>query len=391
MSARLRPPWRVHVATTSRADFSIWRPVLAALSREPELEVGLIVGGMHMMAEFGLTVGEVEASGYPIRARLPGLGDTETAVGVARAMGEITEAAAESLNADRPDLLLVLGDRFEMHALALAALPLALPVAHLHGGEQTEGAIDNSLRHSLTKLSHLHFCATELACRRVRAMGEDPGRVILSGAPALDAIAEVRPLDRAAIARRFGVPERGPFLLATYHPVSLDPAGSAAGFAALVEVALAGQVPVVFTLANADAGGRAINAELEALAATHPARVRVVGHFGAEGYYGAMQAAEAMVGNSSSGILEAANFGLPVVNIGDRQAGRERSPNVIDCAGEAEAIRAALARADSPAHRAICAERRNVYGDGKAGPRIVAGVLGYLRSGGGVKKRFFPS
>ena len=380
-------PWRVAILTTSRADFSIYQPVLRALSAHPDINPMLIVTGMHMSKDFGYTFTEVENSGWPIAASFECLLQGDTAEDIGISMGRAAQGMAKALAQVKPDMLIVLGDRFEMAAAALAAVPRGLPMCHLHGGEETEGAMDNVLRHMLTKLSHLHCCATELAGSRIRQMGEAPERVIVSGAPALDNIAAVPRMSRAELADKFNLPETGDFALITYHPVTLDLAATEAEIEALFAVIIDTGIHCVFTAANADTAGRALNAKIEAFVAETEGQM-LIGHMGAKGYYSAMEHAAMMIGNSSSGILEAASFGLPVVNIGDRQKGREVSPNLIQTAGTLSALKAAIIQAQSPAFKTQCAAKENVYGDGQAAEKIVEAVAAFLKEGAGPRKAF---
>lgn len=370
---------KILVLTTSRADFGIYKPVLAALADHPALEPMIIATGTHLEPAFGETIKEVEASGYPIAARFACIAEGDNPVDIGLSMARATSGMAKALNDNPADLLLVLGDRFEMLAAASAAPPFGLPIAHIHGGEETEGAIDNVFRHMLTKMSHLHFCATELSARRIRQMGELSSRVIVSGAPALDAIATTELLSRTDLAKQFGLPAEGPFLLATYHPVTLDLKATDQETEALFAAIEEDGRPTVFTAANADTAGRRLNERIKEFVKNRPT-MRLVGHMGARGYFSAMAEADIMIGNSSSGILEAASFGLPVVNIGDRQKGRERSPNVIDCTGEAKAITSAITRADTPAFRKSTSKKHNIYGDGRAGAKIADAIAQSLRS-----------
>ena len=387
MAAPKNTAWNVVVLTTSRADFSIYQPVLRALDAHPNITPSLLVTGMHMSEDFGYTFTEVEKSGWPIAANFECLADGDAAENIGESMGRATIGAADALAEIEADMLMVLGDRFEMAAAALAAVPRGLPICHLHGGEETEGAMDNVLRHMLTKISHLHCCATELAASRIRQMGEAPERVIVSGAPALDNIAAVPKLKRAELAEQFGLPEKGDFALITYHPVTLDLDSTAAEIEALFETIRETGLKCVFTAANADTAGRALNAKIEKFVAETPGQM-LIGHMGAKGYYSAMEEAAMMIGNSSSGILEAASFGLPVVNIGDRQKGREVSPNVIQAKGSVSALTDAILKARSPEFISRCAARENVYGDGKAADKIVAAVASFLESGAGPRKAF---
>ena len=387
MPPRRKAPWNVVVLTTSRADFSIYQPVLRALEAHPDIAPSLLVTGMHMSEAFGYTFTEVEKSGWPIAANFPCLVDGDEAKDIGVSMGRATEAMATALAEIDTDLLVVLGDRFEMAAAALAAVPRGLPICHLHGGEETEGAMDNVLRHMLTKISHLHCCATELAASRIRQMGEAPERVIVSGAPALDNIAAVPRLSRAELASQFGLPESGAFALITYHPVTLDLAATETEIAALFEVIKETGIHCVFTAANADTAGRALNTKIENFVAETEGQM-LIGHMGAKGYYSAMEHAVMMIGNSSSGVLEAASFGLPVINIGDRQKGRETSANLIQTDGTVEALKDAIEKARSDDFRAQSAERENVYGDGNAADKIVTAISNFLETGQGPRKAF---
>lgn len=353
---------RVAVVTVGRSDYGILRPVLAAVEAEPALELFLVVAGAHLSAAHGATVSEVEADGFAVGARVPMLGDEDTPLASAQALGRGVAGFAEAFAAAQPDIVLVLGDRVETLAAAVAATPLTIPVAHVHGGETTEGAIDDAIRHATTKLSHLHFAATEEYAARLVAMGEEPWRVTVSGAPALDNLAS---LDGAAAEPP--VPE--PFLLVTWHPVTLagEPVGELLG--ALGDV----DMSVVFTHPNADPGRREIVDAIEAFATSHE-RAAVVASLGTRAYFGLMRRAAAMVGNSSSGIIEAPSFELPVVNVGDRQRGRVRAANVVDVPPERTAIAAAVRTATSPEFRAGLRGLRNPYGDGHAAARIAAAL-----------------
>jgi UDP-hydrolysing UDP-N-acetyl-D-glucosamine 2-epimerase len=286
-------------------------------------------------------------------------------------MGLAVRGFAAAFGRRRPDLLVVLGDRFEMHAAALAALPFKIPVAHLHGGEITVGSIDDALRHSMTKLSHLHFVATPVYGRRVLQMGEEPWRVVVSGALSLD---NVRTLERPSpeeLSRRFRFPATEPFLLVTFHPVTLEYERAAWQADELLAALDATGALVVFTQPNADTGGRAIEDRMARFVAERPGRAYLVPNFGAQAYLTAMAQAMAMVGNSSSGIVEAAAFGLPVVNVGSRQEGRQRGPNVLDVGYGREEVLAAIRQVTDPAFRAGLSGQSSPYGDGHAAARIL--------------------
>lgn len=382
-----KTPWNVAVLTTSRADFSIYQSVLRALEAHPDITPSLIVTGMHMSDAFGYTFDEVKKSGWNIAASFDCLAEGDRAEDIGTSMGQATVGMAQALGDINADLLVVLGDRFEMAAAALVAVPRGLPICHLHGGEETEGAMDNVLRHMLTKISHLHCCATELAASRVHQMGEHAARVIVSGAPALDNIAAVPRLTRAELSAQFGLPESGDFALITYHPVTLDLEATDVEIEALFKVIKQTGIRCVFTAANADTAGRALNAKIEAFVSETDGQM-LIGHMGAKGYYSAMEHAAMMIGNSSSGILEAASFGLPVVNIGDRQKGREVSPNLIQTEGTLKSLKAAIKKAQDAKFKTLCEKRENVYGDGHAAGKIAGAIAEYLESGHGPRKAF---
>lgn len=374
------------VVTTSRADYGIYRPVLRAIAAEPSLQLSLFVGGAHLRPEHGQTVRLIEADGWPITARVDMLGDSDVPVAIAQAMGRGVGGFAEAFERNCPDVLLVLGDRFEMHAAALAALPLRIPVAHFHGGELSLGAIDDALRHSITKLSHLHFVATDDARRRVIQMGEPPDRVHVTGAPGLDNLREISLLDRAAVLEQCGVDLPRRFVLVAFHPVTLEHDQTRSHVTELLAAIEACAFPAVFVQANADTGSREVNAMIESYVARHRDSCIARGQ-GTQFYFSAMALATVMVGNSSSGLIEAPSFKLPVVNVGSRQEGRLRARNVIDAPPRRDAILACIQQAASEAFRAGLQDLVNPYGDGHAAERAVA-ILNGIDPASLVVKRF---
>ncbi len=359
---------RIGVVTSSRADYSHLYWPLRALASEPSVELGVFVMGPHLSPAFGMTVSEIERDGFPIKARIECLLSSDTDTGMAKTIGLAMLGLADALTAWRPDLLLLIADRYEMLAPASVALALRIPVAHIEGGEVSQGAIDDQVRNALTKLAHIHFTSTETARRRVIAMGEEPGRVHRAGAPSLDHIKKSRLLHRVALEHKLGVQLSPPTLLAAWHPVTIlrdTNAEADALFAALA--ATRGQL--IFVYPNSDAGGHALIARTRALAATRP-DTHVFVNLDAVTYWSLLGQADAMVGNSSSGMMEAASFALPVVNVGMRQQGRERGANVIDVAADESAIRAGLARALAPEFRVGLRGMTNIYGDGTAAETI---------------------
>ena len=360
----------IGVVTVARSDYGIYLPVLRRIQDDPDLGLQLIVAGMHLSPAFGLTVRDIEVDGFAIAERVEMLLSSDTPEGIAKSMGLGTIGFAQAYVHSRPDILLVLGDRFEMYAAVIAALPFAIPVAHLHGGESTEGAIDEAMRHAMTKMSHIHFVATECYARRVIQMGEEPWRIVVSGAPSLDNVHRLRLLGRDELATQYGLDVSGPFLLVTYHPVTLEHGQTEMQMREMLAALEAVDTPVIFTYPNADTGSHVIIQMIQAFAARYR-RAQITVNLRTQAYFSVMQYASAMVGNSSSGIIEAASFKLPVVNIGTRQRGRARAKNVTDTGYARKEIVAAVETATSPQFRASLSDLVNPYGDGHAAKRIV--------------------
>jgi UDP-hydrolysing UDP-N-acetyl-D-glucosamine 2-epimerase len=363
---------RIGVVTTSRADYSHLYWPMRELSGRPEIELGVFALGPHLSPLFGRTIQEIERDGFPIQARIECLLSSDTDTGMAKSIGVAILGVADALTTWRPDLLLLIADRYEMLAPAATALALRIPIAHIEGGEVSQGAIDDAVRNALTKLAHIHFTSTEIARQRVIAMGEEPWRVHRAGAPSLDHLRRSTLLDRRALESKLGLSLTPPAIIAAWHPVTIlrdTNTEAEAFFAALTQTP--GQL--LFVYPNADAGGLALIDRARALAATRP-RTHVFVNLEAVTYWSLLSQADALVGNSSSGIMEAASFRLPVVNVGMRQQGRERACNVIDAPAEASAIRAAIDRALSPAFREDLAGVANPYGEGTAA-QVIASVL----------------
>ncbi len=361
----------IGVVTGSRADYGIYVPLLRAIVADPSLELLLYATGTHLSPTFGETVTLIERDGFRVAERVEAALASDRPAGIAKAMGLATIGFAQVFSRRRPDLLVLLGDRFEMHAAAMAAVPFTIPLAHIHGGELTLGAIDEALRHSLTKLSHLHFTATDAYARRVVQMGEAPWRVTVSGALGLDNVANLPLLSRQALESLIGLPlDRAPVLV-TLHPTTLEYESAARQAEQLCQALATVDRPIVFTAPNADTAGYSIRREIEAFVRRVP-RSRLIENLGTQAYFSLMAIAGAMVGNSSSGIIEAMTFHLPVVNVGTRQEGRLRDVNVIDVGYDAADIQCGLEQALAPAMKQRLAGRPNLYGDGRAAERILA-------------------
>ncbi len=387
--ARLRT---IGVVTTARSDYGIYLPVLRALESEPSLHLRIIAGGMHLAPEYGNTVEAIERDGFRVADRVEMLLSSDTPVGTAKSIGLGVLGFSESYVRSRPDILLVLGDRFEMHAAALAALPFGIPLAHVHGGEVTEGAIDDALRHGITKMAHLHFASTQAYADRLIRMGEEPWRITVSGAPSLDNLRSVALLTASQLKQRFGVDFEPAPLLVTFHPVTRELDRTAVKIEALLEALSKHDLPIVFTLPNADPGGRLITQRIRNFAAAHE-NAHILDNLGTQAYFSIMRLARAMVGNSSSGIIEAASFTLPVVNVGRRQQGRIHGANVINVSDDerAAAIEEAIGQAVSPAFRSSLDGLQNPYGTGNAAAAIVARLRDVPIDSTLVSKRFFDA
>jgi UDP-hydrolysing UDP-N-acetyl-D-glucosamine 2-epimerase len=344
--------------------------VLDAIGRAPDLSLSLLVSGMHLSTEFGHTVDEIVRDGWPIAARIAMLEADDRPAGIALSVGRGVAGFGAAYERFAPDLVVVLGDRFEMLAAASAALPFALPVAHIHGGEVSEGAMDNQIRHALTKLSHVHLASAEAHARRIVSMGEEPWRVHVTGAPGLDRLRTTSYLTREALARDLDLPARDPWLLVTMHPVTLEYGDTEAHVDAVLGALDKVDGACVLTYPNADTAGRTIIARLEEFAA-RTTRARLVPSLGEQRYLSLLREAAVMVGNSSSGLIEAPSFALPAVNVGTRQQGRLRGANVIDVPPARDAIVQAIEAALAPGFRDTLRTAGNPYGDGHAAPRIV--------------------
>jgi UDP-N-acetylglucosamine 2-epimerase (non-hydrolysing)/GDP/UDP-N,N'-diacetylbacillosamine 2-epimerase (hydrolysing) len=364
---------RIAVVTSSRADYSHLYWPLRLLSDHPGVDLRLIVMGSHLSPEFGATVREIEKDRFPIAARIESLLSSDTDVGMAKSIGVAVLSLADALGAMRPDLLLLIADRYEMIAPAAVAVSLRIPIAHIEGGEISEGAIDDAVRNALTKMSHIHFTSTEAARARVIAMGEEPWRVHRAGAPSLDHLRRSRLLTREEVEARCGVDFSTPALLVAYHPVTLErdtTVEAGALFAGLEAVAGRGDAQLLFCYPNADAGSRALIEQTHAFLARHPAG-KVFVNLDAVTYWSLLRCVDAMIGNSSSGIMETASSALPTVNVGMRQRGRERACNVLDAEAEAGTVLARIEEARSPQFRARLEGMTNPYGEGRAAERIV--------------------
>lgn len=370
---------RIAVVTSSRAEYSHLYWVLKELESRPGIDLGVITMGAHHSPVFGTTVKEIERDGLPIVARIECLLSSDTDTGMAKTIGVAVLGLSDALTNWRPDLLLLIADRYEMLAPASVALALRIPVAHIEGGEVSQGAIDDAVRNALTKMAHVHFTSTELARRRVVAMGEEAWRVTCAGAPSIDHLKRSKLLGRDEVEARLSaaagraVRLRRPSVLVAYHPVTIlaETTSEAEEFFVAVERLneVVSGAQLIFVYPNADAGSNALIGRVRALAARR-ADVEIFVNLDAVTYWSLLREVDVMMGNSSSGIMEAASFALPVVNVGMRQRGRERARNVIDAAAEHGEILAGMKRALRGEFRTGLRGMVNPYGDGNAAAKI---------------------
>jgi GDP/UDP-N,N'-diacetylbacillosamine 2-epimerase (hydrolysing) len=360
---------RVIYVTGSRADFGLMLGTLQLAAAHPCLDVSTCVTGMHLSQLFGRTASEVEASGIRVAAEIPMDVERGDGASMARGIAQALAGMVDVFATERPDIVLLLGDRGEMLAGAIAALHLNIHIAHVHGGERS-GTVDEPVRHAISKIAHFHFVATEAARQRLIRMGEHESSIHLTGAPGLDGLVELASLDKANLCRAASLDPSKPVALIVYHPV-VQEADSAGGEAReVISAVVSLGLQALWLMPNSDSGNPGIREAMREWS-SDPA-VRLVAHLPRREFVSWLRAADVMVGNSSSGIIEAATFGLPVVNVGSRQNGRERSGNVIDCCAKRGQLVHAIRECASHGHVAT----RNIYGDGRAGERIVSLLAG---------------
>lgn len=378
---------KICVITGARAEYGLLRWVMQGIKDEPALTLQIIVTGMHLSAEFGLTYREIEQDGFKIDRKVEMLTSSDTPVGIAKSIGLGLIGFADALNELMPDLIVVLGDRFEIFSAVAAALVARVPVAHLHGGETTEGAFDEAIRHSITKMSHLHFVAAEEYRQRVIQLGEQPDRVFLVGGLGIDGIKRLKLLDREELESSLGFKLGKKNLLITFHPVTLEAATSADQMAELL-AALAERhdTQLIFTMPNADTDGRVLITMVEQFVAQHT-NARAYPSLGQLRYLSCIAHVDGVVGNSSSGLLEVPSFRKGTINIGDRQRGRLLAASVINCEPSRQSISAALGRLYEADFQASLNLVTPPYGEGGASEKVVETIKLYTFDG--IAKKVF--
>lgn len=363
---------KIAVVTGSRAEYGLLYWLLSELKADPAFELQLLVTGAHLSPEFGLTIKQITDDGFPVARRVEMLLSSDTDVGIVKSMGVGMIGFADALDQLRPDLMVVLGDRYEILAVVSAALVMRIPVAHLHGGELTEGAFDESIRHAITKMSHLHFAAAEPYKNRIIQLGEDPANVHNVGALGLDNIRRLELLGRDQLEKDLAFKFGSRNILVTYHPATLDEQDSRTHFASLLEVlAERKDLHIVFTRPNSDTGNAGLNALIEDFVRKFPERSKAFASLGHLRYLSVMRTVDAVVGNSSSGLIEAPSMKVGTINIGDRQKGRLMASSVIQCGTTAAEIRAAFDTLYSEKFQSNLPGTVNPNGDGGAALKIV--------------------
>jgi len=360
---------KICVVTGSRAEYGLFYPILIKIQESNKLKLQLISTSSHHSTEYGLTYKQIENDGFNIDDKIENLFLTEARSSIVKSTGIATSLLSDSFDRLQPDIVLLLGDRYETHAAATAAMLMNIPIAHIHGGEITEGAVDEQIRHSITKMSYLHFCATETYRKRVIQMGEDPARVFNTGAPGIDNIINLKLLTKSKLEKELNWKLTSKSALFTYHPVTLEESDIEIDLEAILSVLETFSFNILFTYANADSGGRIINQKIEEFCKIQPSKYKVVKSLGQVKYLSAMKYVNLLIGNSSSGIIEAASFKKPVINIGDRQKGRLRGKNVIDC--NLNSLQDSIKLALSSSFRNNVKNMNNIYGIGAAADIIL--------------------
>jgi len=380
---------KICVVTGSRAEYGLLYWLMKGIADDADLQLQLVVTGMHLSPEFGSTYRTIEEDGFTIDRKVEMLLSSDSAVGVSKSMGLGVAGFADALSDLMPDLLVVLVDRFEVFSAVSAAMVAGIPVAHLHGGERTEGAMDEAIRHAITKMSHLHFTSTDEYRNRVVQLGEVPDRVFNVGATGIDNIRRLPLLSRDAFESSINFRLAAKNLLITFHPVTLEDATAREQFTIVLQALNELEdTHLIFTKANADTDGRIINQMIDDFVAQHSDKSVAYTSLGQLRYLSAMQFVDGVVGNSSSGLIEAPSFGIGTINIGDRQRGRVKAASVIDCPPDFAELQSALETLFSSCFKERLKQVSNPYGGGDTAEKILQVLRSYPLAGI-LKKRFY--
>lgn len=381
---------KVCVVTGTRAEYGLLKPLIDKISKADDMKLILMVTGMHLSPEFGLTYQEIENDGYHIDEKVEIILSSDTSVGIAKSMALALSGFSEAFERHQPDLLVVLGDRYEIMAVASAASVARIPIAHLHGGETTEGAFDEAFRHSITKMSRLHFTSTEEYRNRVIQLGENPDFVFNTGAIGVENIKTIELMTREELINSIGFDLSENFVLVTYHPVTLESGTAREQFESLLKALDSfPEVKIIFTKANSDTDGRIINSLIDSYESANPKRVKSFTSMGLLRYLSAMSITSAVIGNSSSGIIEAPSFGVPTVNIGERQKGRIQADSIINCNANQKEIEYTIKMALSPEFSQKAKLTSNPYGSSNVSDKIMQEIRNYLSKADSLKKSFY--
>lgn len=361
---------KIAVVTGSRAEYGILYPVLKAIEAKPELELSLVVTGMHLSREFGYTVKEIQNDGFKVDAKVDMLLSSDTPEAMAKSVGLGIIGMAQAWEQFKPYIILVLGDRVEPLAAAISGAYMNIPVAHTHGGDSPRGGLDEYARHAITKFAHIHFPATKTSAERIIKMGEDKWRVHMVGSPALDSILNEPSISAEVLAKKFGIDSSKPLILLVQHPLTTEVENAAGQMRETLRAIIEVGYPAIVVYPNSDAGGRRMIEVIKEYEKKYPF-IKALKSLPRREYLGLMKVASVLVGNSSSGIIDAPSLGLPAVNIGTRQEGRERGRNVIDVGHSKQEIIEAIKKALTDKEFLDEVKRcENPYGDGKASQRI---------------------
>lgn len=379
------------IVTATRAEYGLLKPLIKRIVEDSDLSLRLIVTGMHLSPEFGLTYREIEEDGFTVDEKIEILMSSDTPIGISKSMGLAMISFSEYFNRTNPALLIVLGDRYEIFAAVSSAVVARIPIAHIHGGETTEGAFDEAFRHSITKMSYLHFTSTEEYRTRVIQLGENPSRVYNVGTLGMESILNLNLLNREELEKSINFPLNDQYVLVTFHPVTLEDDTAKNQFQSLLDaLSRIKNLKIIFTKANADTNGRVINAMIDQYVRDHPSESISFASMGQLRYLSAMKYSSMVIGNSSSGLLEAPSFGVPTINIGDRQKGRLQADSVINCEPLTTEIEKAISLALTNAFREKASMVISPYGDGSTSSIIVSVLKDFLMNSKiNLKKKFF--
>lgn len=381
---------KICVVTGTRAEYGLLKPIIDRIYRNKNLQLQLVVTGMHLSTEFGYTYQEIEADGYPITAKIEMLLSSDTPTGITKSMGVELIGLADYFESHRPDIVVILGDRYEMLMVATAAMIARVPIAHIHGGELTEGLIDEAIRHSITKMSHLHFTTTCEYRNRVIQLGENPSSVYQVGALGIENIKIIKLLSRVELERELKFTFDKTTLMVTYHPLTLECETAQKQFANILNVFdLHPEIKLIFTKANSDTNGRIINQMIDDYVSKNAERSIAFTSMGQMRYLSALQFCACVIGNSSSGIIEVPSFGIPTINIGDRQKGRICAESVMSCGNDIQEIEAALSRSLSHEFRVKANKCNNPYEGKNTSETILQVIVQALHQGIKLKKTFY--